>query len=305
MLQCSYSDKKYLLRYKFFELCPLWFYKYVLSYKYKKVYKLNLNWNFSRMNKLSEKLQWLKLYDSNPEKTKLADKILLKSYVEERIPELKTAKLYKIFDSADDIDFSDLPDTFVIKTNHSWCTNILVEDKNNITLPKLNEYKDYFRQALKINYAYWSYYELHYKNIVPKVFAEEYYGDRFDTEIYQIYCFNGIPEFIIAGLHNLHVNKGIFFEEYTFDTDWNSLDFGLSFYWNYRSLVMKKPDRLSEMLEYSKKLSANFKFVRCDFAINKYNNLYLSEMTFTPYSGFLTFYGENQDLYYGNKLKLK
>ena len=58
------------------------------------------------------------------------------------------------------------------------------------------------------------------------------------------------------------------------------------------------------MLEYSKKLSAGFKFVRVDFYNTKTNNIYLSEMTFTPSNGLTRFKHDSADYEIGKLLKL-
>lgn len=83
-------------------------------------------------------------------------------------------KLYGIWDTIEEIDFSSLPDSFVLKTNHDGGGIIIVKDKTSF----LANQKD-FRQAIKklkkhlsVNW-YSLYREYHYKDIEPKVFAEE------------------------------------------------------------------------------------------------------------------------------------
>lgn len=58
------------------------------------------------------------------------------------------------------------------------------------------------------------------------------------------------------------------------------------------------------MIEYSKILSKNFKFVRVDFYSTKENIIYLSEMTFTPSNGFTRFKYNTGDYEVGYLLKL-
>ena len=296
----DYNEKKYLDRYKIFKLCPPILYKYIIGKEYKKIYNKKLN--LRNPQKLSEKLQWLKLYDKNPLKTRLTDKILLKEYIKENIPDLKTAKIYKIFNTAEEIDFTDLPKEFIIKTNHSWKTNIYIEDKNKITKEKLEEYKEYYKQALKINYAYWSFFELQYKDIKPKVFAEEFYGDLYATKQYEIYCFNGNPEFIVCGMYKIESNYSNY-KQYIYNENWEKLNFNIENEVDDSQCI--KPAYLVKMIESAKILSKNSKFVRVDFAENE-NDIYLNEVTFTPYSGFVIFYAIiDMDLYYGNKLILR
>lgn len=57
------------------------------------------------------------------------------------------------------------------------------------------------------------------------------------------------------------------------------------------------------MIDYSKKLSAKFIFVRIDFyEIN--NTVYLSEMTFTPTGGLTKFKNEKQSRYIGSLIDI-
>jgi len=300
MLSCTdYTDKKYFLKYYLHKHIAKIFYPYILKSHYKRFYNTTLD--LKSPAKLSEKIQWIKLYDNNPLKTLLTDKILCKKYIEKQLPELKTAKVYCEFDKAEDINFSDLPDEFVLKTNHSWKTNIYIQNKNDVTKKKLDEYKKYYKNALNINYAYWSYFELHYENIKPKVFAEEFYGDIWSVKQYEVWCFNGSPEFIVCGLFVMEHNISSY-KQYIYDSNWEKLNFNL-----FNSLEndeINKPKNIDKILKYSKQLAKNFKLVRIDFIENKDNELMLNEMTFTPCSGYIKFIGENCDLYYGKKLKL-
>jgi hypothetical protein len=57
------------------------------------------------------------------------------------------------------------------------------------------------------------------------------------------------------------------------------------------------------MLDYSKKLSAKFVFVRIDFyEIN--NKVYLSEMTFSPSNALMKYKNVNQSRYLGSLLDI-
>lgn len=66
----------------------------------------------------NEKLQWLKIHDRNPLYNILVDKYRVKSWVAERIGEEHVTKTYAMWEKAQDIDITDLPDRFVLKTNH-------------------------------------------------------------------------------------------------------------------------------------------------------------------------------------------
>ena len=69
-------------------------------------------------NNFDEKLQWLKLYDRKPEYTIMADKYEVRKYVEEKLGESYLIPLLGVWDSVDDIDFSMLPEQYVLKCTH-------------------------------------------------------------------------------------------------------------------------------------------------------------------------------------------
>lgn len=82
--------------------------------------------------RFTEKIQWLKLYDSTLEKTKLADKYLVREWVTEKIGEKYLIPLYGVWNRFDDINFDELPESFVLKCNHGCAMNALIKDKNTI-----------------------------------------------------------------------------------------------------------------------------------------------------------------------------
>ena len=68
------------VRYRDFEKYPQ-----ILESYYKRTFGQELN--LENPKTYSEKAQWLKLYDSTPLKTKLADKYLVKDWIKEKVGE--------------------------------------------------------------------------------------------------------------------------------------------------------------------------------------------------------------------------
>ena len=146
--------------------------------------------NLKEPKTFNEKLQWLKLYDHNPEYSDLVDKVKAKEIVGKAIGEEHIVPIYGVWESADDIPFDKLPEQFVLKCNHDQGSVILVPDKSRLnredTVRRLN-------RKLKRN-IYSETREYPYKNICPKVFAEQYLGNSIVD--YKFYCFNGVPRFL-------------------------------------------------------------------------------------------------------------
>ena len=104
-------------------------YPYRLSRLYRKSFGETLNLTNPRT--YNEKMQWAKLYDNNPLKTTLTDKYLVRDWIRNKIGEEYLIPLLGVWDSFDDIDFSNLPNKFVLKTNHGSGWNIIIKDKYN------------------------------------------------------------------------------------------------------------------------------------------------------------------------------
>ena len=83
----------------------------------KKEYKFHMgqDLNLDNPQKYTEKLQWLKLYDHRCVYTTMVDKYMVKQYVSERIGKEYVIPLLGVWDHVEDIDFSSLPDKFVLK----------------------------------------------------------------------------------------------------------------------------------------------------------------------------------------------
>lgn len=299
---CNYKDFKYFIRYILFRIIPSIFYSRVIKHKYKKT--LNEELNLKKPKKLSEKVQWLKLNYKNKHETMLSDKLLAKKFIKENLPELNTTQVYQVKNCFSKLNFEELPESFVIKTNHAWRTNVIIRNKSLLTKRQIKIIKNYYDWVLKINYAYWSYFELQYKNIVPQVFIEEYIYNNNNIILieYEAYCFNGKVEFIKIGHIKKEENENYTYRKsYYCDTTYKKTQFAIRY--KEKEDLPEKSKNFDKMIQYAQFLSRDFPFVRVDFMEAK-NILYFGEMTFTPYCGFLKFNPKEYDKYFGEKLKI-
>jgi hypothetical protein len=257
-------------------------------------YKLNLD----NPRSLNEKLQWLKLYDRNPLITQCTDKYLVREYVKEQIGEKYLIPLLGVWDNVEDIDFSTLPNQFVLKVNWGSGLNIIVRDKNNIQEESI---KSRLREWLKpTSNHYYHHFEWGYKHIQPKITCEELIARR-GLEC-KIMCNNGKPDHIYA--------KNTFKDDKTivdcyFNLAWKAYPF-------YRILRgvkygvqegFEKPWNLSEMLEIASKLSGNFIHVSVDMYVEP-RAIYFGELTFCPLAGMARYEPGLWDLKLGKSLVL-
>lgn len=251
--------------------------------------------NLKNPEKLTEKLQLYKIRYRNTLMPVCADKYEIKKYLESKGYGDNVAKVYGVYDRAQDIDFEKLPNEFVLKTNDGGGGNnvIVCNDKNQLdreeTVKKLNSWLD----VKKVNPGReWAYTGIKKSRII----AEELLKDELQPELglsdYKFYCMNGKPIFVsfdggrYIGRHGRNY----------YDMDWNLLDFTLE-YDNTENKI-PKPEVFDEMVEVARRLSADFPFVRVDLYYSD-KKIYIGELTFYPYSGYIPFDKEDYDKEYG------
>ena len=120
-----------------------------LKLKYRAVFGKKLNLNNPKT--FNEKLQWLKLYDRDPEYTAMVDKYEAKKYVAERIGEEYIIPTLGVWDKVEDIDFDSLPNQFVLKCTHDSGGLVICRDKS---LLNVEEAKKKLEKSLKNNFYY-------------------------------------------------------------------------------------------------------------------------------------------------------
>lgn len=270
-LKLSLWRTKFFLRYN-----P----KVIANKTYKSVFKKDINWN--NPTDLVEKTQWLQLYSDTSLWTICADKFLVRAFVKERDCGEVLNELYGMWYKAEDIDWSTLPNSFVLKANHSCGQVILVNDK------KLLDIKDTVRELnnwMKTVYGYSSA-QLHYTKIQPCIIAEKLLINKKEPSKslidFKIWCFNGVPENILVA----HDRSGnLTFSIY--DLEWNNISdiVGIIESYQYRGPKIAKPLSFDKMIEVAKKLSKDFPQVRVDF-YDVDGQAVFGEMTFT--NGFST-----------------
>ncbi len=269
----------------------------------KKMYKtfLGKDLNLKNPKTFSEKIQWLKLYDNSPLKTTLTDKVLVRDYVKEKIGEEYLKPVLQVCKTFDEINFDELPESFIIKANHGCKWQYKIKNKSKFLEKKeLVEYvKRQFTGWLEQSFFPWAGFEMQYRDIVPQILIEPILlsqNSEFSME-YEVYCFNGQPQILQKIKHSAPAECSVYDKDFAP----SSILFNLS---HVRVEEDEIDDNLKKATELSKVLAKDFKLTRIDWLVQD-DKFYFNEMTFTPYSGFYIFEDKNLDLELGKMLNLK
>lgn len=248
----------------------------------------------------NEKMQWLKLNAHKPEYTMMADKYLVKKYISEVLGGVFVIPTLGVWECVEQIEYEKLPNQFVLKCTHDSGSVVICRDKRNFDIDKANKK---LAEAMRKN-GFWYGREWPYKNITPRIIAEQYLEDSVSETIrdYKFFCFNGIPKFIYIseGLEN-HATARMAF----YDFDGNKMPFHRDDYKQF-DIDPVMPSNTEEMRKLSEKLAKNIPcpFVRIDF-YSIYGRTYFSEITFTPCSGYMPLAPSEWDEILGGWLNLE
>ena len=260
-------------------------------YHYKTGKKLDLE----RPKTFSEKLQWLKLNDTTPLKTRLADKYEVRGWVADKIGADYLIPLLGVWDSFDAIDFDALPAKFVLKCTHGSACNRIVTDKASLDRAQAKRDFDFW---MKLNYAFLDGFELQYKDIKPRIVAEAFVEtDDGELRDYKIHCFNGTPRFV-----QVISDRGTAISDVFYDLDWQPMACR-SVTMQHNAAGVPRPERLTDLIRLAAVLSEGFPNVRVDFYAPDHR-LFFGEMTFTPSSGIKIWAPDSYNETFGEMIKL-
>ncbi len=246
----------------------------------------------------NEKMTNLKLsYKDDKLVSRCADKYEVRDYVKSKGLENILNELYFVCNTPEEIDFEKLPNKFVLKCTHGSGYNIVCKNKTNIDI---NDTKKKLKKWLKERYGLATT-ELQYLKIKPKIICEKYLCDENDRLPidYKFYCIAGKVEGVLVCTERdleTHTKKVNFF-----DLQWKELPYIKE---KDRSKTkVKKPENFELMVEYAKKLSKDFKFVRVDL-YNDNGKIIFGELTFTPDCCCVLFHSKQGNIELGRNLNV-
>lgn len=269
----------------------IWPDKFYISSLYRLRFHRKLNWESPRS--FNEKLNWMKLFYHNELFTKLADKYEVKNFVSDRIGEQYVVENYGVYDTWEDIDFTKLPEQFVIKGTHDSGGVFVCKDKDTFNY-------EWTRKAVDKNRKKNFYYHLRewpYKNIKPRIVIDRFLDDHTGNELrdYKWWCFNGMPTYMYCTIKGRNV-----FENF-YDMNFKPVDINHGF--PRHQPEFEKPSQFDLMKKLAAKLSQGIPFVRVDF-FQVEEKVYFGEFTFYDWAGLRPFSSYETDLELGQLIEL-
>lgn len=222
------------------------------------------------------------------------DKYEVRKFIEERIGREHLIPCLGVWNHFDEIDFDKLPNQFVLKCTHDSGGLIICKDKSTLDLKQARKKIEH---CLKRNY-FLNHREWPYKDVKPRIIAEEYTVDESGYELkdYKIFCFDGKPKAMFIATDRGTDTKFDFF-----DTEFHHLPFTNGH--PNADKEIKKPTNFDEMLRIAGILSKGMPEVRVDL-YNVNGKILFGEMTFFHWSGLMPFEPEEWDYKFGSWIEL-
>ncbi len=263
------------------------------QYRYITPHKCHLN----PPVRYTEKLQYLRLfvYPKEDEVSFCAGRVTVREYVKNKGYVDALIPIFGVYDSFDEIDFSTLPKSFVMKCSHASGFNEIVLDKDHMDVESSRKK---FKKWLKTDYGKKTV-EPHYSKIRPQIIIEQLLEEDGSLPVeYKIHVFNGKAKnlYVVTGRGN-----DIRYTE--LHADWTPFDGSQFNGWKKADACPERPANFDEMLAMAEKLAEPFPFVRVDLYSIR-GKIYFSEMTFTPAKGTLILDDDQADFEMGEWLDL-
>ena len=163
----------------------------------------------------------MKLYLRKPIMTEMVDKYDVRQYIKEIIGEEYLIPILGVWENAEDIYFTKLPEQFVMKCTHDSGSVIVCKEKSKLDYDLIrNHFKKRLKKTQFVGGGEWP-----YKNVKSKIIAEKLMVDESGTELkdYKFFCFNGEPKLFLVATDRGRNDTDVKFD--FFDTQFNHMPF--------------------------------------------------------------------------------
>jgi len=257
--------------------------------------------NLKNPQRFTEKLQWYKLYYRDPLMQRCVDKFDVREYVRECGYGGALVELLGVYDTPEEIDFTSLPNQFVIKDTLGGGGNsvIICKDKETLDIPLTKERIKRWIEPVQGKHPgrEWVYDQEKNRIIIEKyIDSDEQTGGLVD---YKFFCFGGKVAYVYGIADRAladYVNLGIFTPDFEL-LPYRRID--------ERPLTrkLKKPINYEQMVACAEKLSRPFPHARVDL-YNVDGKILFGEITFFDGSGYMKYDPDEFDFVLGNAFEL-
>ena len=226
-----------------------------------------------------EKVQYRKLYGNHAFYGRLADKVLVRDTVRERVGGDVLVPLLGVYDRLDEATLDSLPESFVLKVSNASGWNEVVRDKGKMDRKKAIRY---FNRKLRRKFSR-NCGEVHYDYSKSRVLAEALLLEDGDLPWdLNFYCYHGSKGFDYC-THATSADRSL---EGHFHRDGTMLAGNLSKEMTVRRLSAAN---FGKMVEIARELSRGIDFVRVDL-YDVGGKIFFGELTFTSSAGFKVYH---------------
>lgn len=197
------------------------------------------------------------------------------------------------WDSADNINFDNLPNSFVLKCNNGCGDVLIVKDKS---IADISEIKSYFKKQMSRDFGKASA-EPHYLRIKPFIIAEKFLDPQCQPIPssslidYKFWCFNGKVDRIFVCSNRTKQ----FYTVDLYNLQWHRITDGNIIFDKHHlrpNNLMPKPVNFEKMVSIASEISKGFPQMRIDF-YEVDEKLYIGELTMTSQAGRMDYFTEN------------
>lgn len=272
------------------------------SKKFDTYFRFKRKLDLKKPKTLADKVSYIELHEQSPMASMCTDKYAVRQYVMDKgFEDILVPVVAGPWNTAEEVDFSILPNSFALKATHGCKMNYIVPDKDAMDQEHcLQEMKKW----MATTYGTYSM-EPHYLDIPHRIYAEKFLENTTDLIDYKFHCLNGVPQFVlVCSERNVREDARMQVTLDLFDMEWKPIyelkADGAEVPGNGN---IDKPHAFGEMIEIAKKLSEDFKFVRVDL-YELDGKVYFGELTFSPACCVFPYFTEKFNEEMGEKLTI-
>lgn len=268
-----------------------------LQYRIKTGRKLILH----NPQRYTEKLQWYKLFYRDPLMARCSNKLTVREYVAEQGYSNTLNELYGVYNTPEEICFSELPNQFVIKATIGGGGNsiFICKDKSKLDLTlTIETIREWVSQsARKSSGREWVYDKQNNQLIIEKYLDSK--SEKGGLIDYKFFCFQGKVKYIyVIADREIGEKAGVGI----FDISFNQLPY-FRVDENPLKRKVEKPVNFELMISYAETLSKDFPHVRVDI-YDQNGEIIFGELTFFDGSGYMKFEPDEFDYELGRHFVL-